>query len=45
MEGAKTEFELEFTELEKSEIKKALKKASDGEILQMRDLPLYELFV
>lgn len=45
VEGAKTEFELEFTELEKSEIKKALKKASDGEILQMRDLPLYELFV
>jgi len=37
--------ELEFTELETSEIKKALKKASDDERLRMEDVPLYELFV
>ena len=45
VEGVKSELELEFTELETSEIKKALKKASDDERLRMEDLPLYEFFV
>ena len=44
-EGVKSEMELEFTELEKAEIKKALKKISDEERLRMSDIPLYELFV
>lgn len=44
-EGTKSELETEFTELEKSEIKKALKKASDEERLRIIDIPLYELFV
>lgn len=43
--GATSEIEVAFTELEKLEISKTLKKLSEEEKLRMEDVELYEMFV
>lgn len=44
-EGAKSTFDIEFTEAESNAIKDIFKKLSDSEKLSTEQLPLYKMFV